>query len=113
MKDFNECLEITNNVANWWIDTKQPDPHTTLEAHRRLTGALFFLESIRSECKKKFDAARFNAIESNQSVSAAQATAEKEVPELYMLRRMMDAGYEMSGSMRTYISFMKMEKNES
>jgi len=107
-----ELLEDVNKIAAWWKDTQSPDPHTTLEAHRKLTGVLVFLETLRSEYKKKFEKIIFIKTGEGDSVARATNKAETEVSELYLLRRAMYASYEMSGSMRTYISFLKMEKNE-
>ena len=113
MSQGNELLEGVNKIAAWWKDTQSPDPHTTLEAHRKLTGTILFLEVIRAEYKKKFEEIIFIKTGEGDSVARATNKAETEVSELYLYRRVMDASYEMSGSMRTYISFLKMEKNET
>ena len=103
-------LDRINSIAEFWRNTKSPDPNQVLEAHRTLTGLLVYLEAQRSEFKKKYESIIFDKKCEGGSVASATNYAETQVPELYLLRRIMEAAYEMSGSMRTYISFLKHEK---
>ena len=47
------------------------------------------------------------------TVARAVNFAEVEVPELYLLRRIMDAGIRCQDSIRTHISFIKFEKRNA
>jgi hypothetical protein len=51
----------------------------------------------------------------NKKMTVARAInfAEVDVPELYMLRRLLDSGYRCSDSIRTHISFLKLEKRNA
>jgi hypothetical protein len=48
---------------------------------------------------------------SGLSVARAENEAHVKVPEMYLLRRVMDAGYEVIGAIRTNISYLKSERN--
>jgi len=80
---------------------------------KNLTTRLYYLETQRSEFHKQFNAVMHGEIQDGQSAASAKNKAERAVPELYMLRRIMEAGYENVGAMRTNISFLKSEMNNS
>ena len=76
---------------------------------KALTTRLYYLETVRSTYHNNYVGIQQKYIKEGDSVSGAKNKAELEVPELYMLRRIMQAGYENVGAMRTNISYLKSE----
>ena len=76
----------------------RPELNTLL---KRLTVILSQLQDERSEAHQKYNGILFNF---QEAVNRAIIQADHDVPELYMLRRIMKAGYEIVGSIRSNIS---------
>ena len=73
---------------------------------QRLTIILSQLEHERSEAHTKHNSILFNY---DGAVSRANIVADHDVPELYMLRRIMQAGYKIVESVRSNISSLNKE----
>lgn len=73
---------------------------------RRLTCELFYLEKYRSDYQEKHNAVMHDF---NGSVAASLILANQKYPELYMLRRIMNAAYRVVDALRSNISFIKKE----
>jgi len=73
---------------------------------KNLTCELFYLEKFRSEYQEKHNSIMHNE---KGAVSKALILANEEVPELYMLRRVMNAAYRVVDALRSNISFIKKE----
>ena len=80
---------------------------------QKITGLLFYLESVRSSTHDLFETKVFNLVKEKQSVSRAINEAHVEFPEMYQLRRIMDGGYRIVDAIRTNISYLKSEKQQS
>lgn len=76
---------------------------------QKLTGLLFYLETLRSEIHDLYESEVFNSVKDGSSVSRAVNEANVSHPEMYRLRRVMDAGYKVADAIRTNISFLKNE----
>ena len=74
---------------------------------RRLTCELFYLERFRSDYQEKHNNIMHNE---KGAVSKALILANEEVPELYMLRRVMNAAYRVVDALRSNISYIKKEQ---
>ena len=75
---------------------------------------MFYLENERASIKKQYEQRIYElTTDKKMTVSRAVNFAEVEVPELYFLRRIMDSGYRISDAIRTNISFLKRERNNS
>lgn len=109
---FIELNNQINEIADWWMNTKNPPPELVINARRKLTGILYFLEGERSQFHQRYEKIIFER-KNEKSVNAAQNDANHEVPELYLLRRIMDAAYEISAAMASYVSYMKTERLNS
>jgi hypothetical protein len=74
---------------------------------KRLTIILSQLEHERSEAHTKHNEILFSF---DGAVNRAIIQANHDVPELYLLRRIMDAGYEIVGAIRSNISSLNKEQ---
>lgn len=74
---------------------------------RRLTCELFYLEKFRSEYQEQHNNIMHNE---KGAVSKALILANEKVPELYMLRRVMNAAYRVVDALRSNISYIKKEQ---
>ena len=99
IKDYRSC-EITDGIR-------------LLEILQQLTATLFYLEKERSMYHEKFQNIINAQVLSGESVARSENTAHKQVPEMYMLRHIMTSAYECVGAIRTTISYIKIEINNS
>lgn len=77
---------------------------------KNLTSTLFYLESYRDEASRKYNTIMHTSIKAGSSVSGSEIIAKEQCPELYMLRRIMQSGYNIVDAIRSNISFLKSEK---
>lgn len=103
---------ITKNVKEYRA-CQITDGNTLLKILQQLTATLFYLEKERSEYHSKFQNEINRGVLSGESVSRSENEAHKLVPELYMLRHIMTSAYEVVGAIRTTISYIKIEINNS
>lgn len=81
---------------------------------QKITGILFYLETLRSEVHDKFQTKIFEqTTKHGVSVNRAENEAHVEYPEMYQLRHIMTAGYRITDAIRTNISYLKSEKLNS
>lgn len=108
---MQESLSAISNTITWYRQNRNASPRELIEALVSITTHLYTLEECRSEYKKSFEAKVYEYTNEGQSVARSVNMAEIEVPELYRLRRIMEAAYEVVGALRTHISFLKQELN--
>lgn len=97
---ITEIIETYNSLS-------VPDAISLSGLLRELTSELFFLEKHRAEFHDKHNAIMFNF---DGAVSRATIKANTEVPELYLLRRIMNAAYRVVDALRSNISTLNKEK---
>jgi len=111
MKEQLIDLEMYIEAYN---DTAPNDGHALNEILKKIAVTLCYLEKPRTEYKLKFERKIYELTKDKKhTVSRAVNIAEVEVPELYLLRRIMDSAYRVCDVIRTNISFLKSEKNYS
>jgi hypothetical protein len=110
---MKEALTIITNIIEQYKQTDQPTGEQLNEWLKNLSAWLFYLEEQRAEAHERYEGILHNYTKEGYSVSKSKNEAEVQVPELYMLRRMMDAGYRVSDAMRTNISYLKTEKRNA
>jgi hypothetical protein len=109
---MEESLEAITKAVNWYSRTKSPDPNLLLESLRVITSHLFTLETHRAIYQNAFESIVFDGTKvDGESVARAKNRAEVEVPELYKLRRIMEASYRVADAIRTTLSFIKHEQS--
>lgn len=110
---FRNQIEDLNKYVNEYYKSNLQDGNELSMLLQKITGLLFYLESVRSSTHDLFETKVFNLVKDKHSVSRAVNAAHVEFPEMYQLRRIMDGGYRVVDAIRTNISYLKSEKQNS
>lgn len=103
---MEEILNEITSITDTYYSLSWNNGKDISELLKNLTCQLFYLEKYRSEIQENHNGVMFNF---TGSVSAGKIKADKDYPELYMLRRVMNASYRVVDSMRSNISYIKKE----
>lgn len=108
---MKESLEQITKIIEWLKDPKNKDASIAYltELLRGITGHLYTLEQYRSQYHDQYEKIVFKLVKEGSTVARATNEANVLVPEMYMLRRVMEAAYANVDSLRTIISFKKQE----
>jgi hypothetical protein len=114
MKQFEKTLSDLTEYIQAYDDTAQNDGETLNYLLKKISVTLAYLETERANFKKAYELRIFD-LTTNKKMTVARAVnfAEVDVPELYLLRRIMDSGYRILDAIRTNISFLKHERNHA
>mgnify|MGYP007029088788 FL=1 len=110
MKDYRDVIDKMNYLVNDYHRMTDLDGHTLSMILKDLSSALYYLETIRAEVHAKWQGKVKELIDEGSSVARSENQAHVAYPEMYELRRIMDAGYEIVGAIRTNISHLKHEQ---
>tara|TARA_R110000751_G_scaffold290474_1_gene397121 strand:+ start:61 stop:405 length:345 start_codon:yes stop_codon:yes gene_type:complete len=110
---LRDKIEDLNTYVDTYYESNLQDGNELSMLLQKITGLLFYLESVRSSTHDLFETKVFNLVKEKQSVSRAINEAHVEFPEMYQLRRIMDGGYRIVDAIRTNISYLKSEKQQS
>lgn len=99
VKEYYEMKEMDGNKLSFLI--------------QKITGSLYYLETVRSETHKRYEASVFNLVKEGNSVARAINETNVNIPEMYQLRRIMDGGYRIVDAIRTNISYLKSERTNT
>ena len=114
MNNFEQTLENLTSYIQAYDDVSLNDGESLNFLLQKINTTLFYLENERSIFKKQYEMKVYDlTTDKKMTVARAVNFAEVEVPELYMLRRIMDSGYRISDAIRTNISFLKSEKRNA
>ena len=114
MKNFEKELENLAMYIQAYEDTSLNDGESLNELLQKINVTLFYLEKERANFKKSYENLIFDlTTDKKMTVARAVNFAEVEVPELYLLRRIMDRASNCCEAIRTHISFIKYEKRNS
>lgn len=109
MNSYEDVIDRMNDMVNRYH--KMPMEGNSLsELLKSFVSALYYLETVRSDIHDKWQSKVKELIDAGNSVSRAENMAHVEYPEMYRLRRIMEAGYEIVGAIRTNISLLKHEQ---
>jgi hypothetical protein len=107
-----EQLDKLNGFVNEYyklkIDVKNGDKLNYLL--QKITGLLYYLETERSEIHNAFQSSIYEGVKEKKTVARAENEAHVTYPQMYQLRRVMDAGYRVADAIRTNISYLKSER---
>lgn len=103
---------ITKEIAKY-RQTDIMDGEALVEILKQITATLFYLEKERSKYHDDFQSIINKLVLEGQSVSRSENVAHIKVPEMYLLRRIMDSAYTCVDAIRTNISWAKQEKQNS
>ena len=106
-------LDNVAKIIDWYETADLSHIEEINKALKALCSHLYHLEVERALYHDKFQNIIYNLTKKSMTVSRAENEAHIEVPEMYMLRRVMNAAYRCADSMRTNISFMKSEQNNT
>lgn len=107
---LEKLLDQYRGLVNDYYACEYTEVETIVQLMKSLSCVLASMETLRTEAYKKHNAILFKY---TGPVSRGQIEADDRVPELYMLRRIMNAGYRVVDAMRSNISFVKMEMQNS
>jgi hypothetical protein len=106
-------LEKLNHYVNEYYKCNRQDGETLLMLLQKITALLYYLESVRSEIHDAYEGKVFELVKDGQSVARAVNEANVTYPQMYQLRRLMDAGYRVVDAIRTNISYLKHERTNT
>ena len=109
MKTYEDVIDRMNAMVNQYHKMDM-EGNSLSELLKSFVSALYYLETIRSEVHHNWQSKVKDLIDEGKSVSRAENEAHVAFPEMYRLRRIMDAGYEIVGAIRTNISLLKHEQ---
>lgn len=88
-------------------NTSPDDGNTLVAINQQISSTLFYLEKERAKYHQSYQETINNLVLGGDSVSRAENTAHVKVPEIYMLRRIMDSAYNVCDAIRTQTSWIK------
>jgi hypothetical protein len=106
-------IETLNKYVNKYYNSNLQNGNELNELLQKITGLLYYLETVRAETHNEYELTVFDLVKQKFTVSRAINQANVEYPLMYQLRRIMDAGYKITDAIRTNISFLKSEKNNT
>jgi hypothetical protein len=110
MKDASKQIDDLNAYVNQYYGSKRLDGYELSILLQKITGILYFLETVRTEIHDLYETEVFNLVKEGNSVARAVNEANVKYPTMYQLRRIMDGGYRITDAIRTNISYLKSEK---
>jgi len=113
MKDPSKQIDDLSTFVNLYYKCDRNDGDQLSYLLQKITGILFFLETVRSEVHDLYESKVFELVKEGNSVARAVNEANVTYPQMYQLRRIMDGGYRISDAIRTNISYLKSEKQHT
>lgn len=113
MSDLVKALDHITTEIKKYRELKELNGDILCVILQQITGTLFYLEKERAKYHNDWQAEVHRLVLSGQSVSRAENEAHVKVPEMYQLRRIMDSAYTTVDSIRSNLSWLKNERNNS
>jgi len=108
MKELQEILQNIDQCVERYDSMPLTDTLAQSDVLRSLTSNLFYLEKHRVKAHSDWMEVYYSC---KQTSNAARAQwADNEVKELYMIRRTMESGYQLTNAIRSTISIYKKEQ---
>lgn len=107
MSNLEKAIEHLDEQVRTYRQNAQDDGNGYCEVLKQITATLYYIESHRAAYHDKYQSIVDMLVLEGKSVSRAENMAHVAVPEIYKLRRIMDAAYEVVGAIRTQISWIK------
>lgn len=105
--EIEKVLTEYNAIIDTYYGLNNSECDTIMELAKKLSIILSYLETHRIAAHEKWTAIIFKR---EGSVASAEIEADTQVPELYQLRRIMQAGYRVVDVMRSGVSLAKSER---
>ncbi len=110
---MEETLNRITEIIEEFNSSNNHNPQGLLDMGRNLSSNLFFLEKFRIEAHLNYETVIYSLKNQDWKINAAINEAKIKVPELYMLRRTMESAESVLGMIRTEISWIKTEMNNT
>lgn len=107
MTAFDSALDNVSENIKKYRTTRPNDGDGLTQILQQVTATLFYLEKERAKFHEKYQDRINTLVLAGNSVSRAENMAHVDVPEMYMLRRIMDSAYTCCDAIRTQISWIK------
>ena len=107
MTELEKAINHVSEQIKKFRNTKPDDGNTLVEINQQISASLFYLEKERANYHKVFQDCINQLVLSGDSVARAENKAHVEVPEMYLLRRIMDSAYKVCNAIRTHVSWIK------
>lgn len=107
---MTELEKALNHIAEQIKRYRKMDPNDgngMSEVMQQISATLYFLETERAKYHNNFQVLINQFVLNGDSVARAENKANVQVPEMYMLRRIMDSAYTCIDSIRTQVSWIK------
>lgn len=103
---MEEILEDINNIIETYESGEWQSTETLRVMQRKLTSLNYYLSKYNIEYFQKYNSIQFNH---KGSVSSGKILAEEKVPELRMIRKIMESIENVMWSMRSELSIIRKE----
>ena len=103
-------LEDLNKYVNEYYKCNLTDGERLNVLLQKISGLLYYLESVRSEVHNNFQTSIYEKVKDKKSVARADNESHVEIPQMYQLRRIIDASWKIVDAIRTNISYLKKER---
>lgn len=106
---MNNEINKLNDYVNDYYKINLSDGEQLNLLLQKISSLLYYLESVRAEVHDAYEAKVFELVKEGNSVARSINEANVTYPQMYQLRRLMDAGYRVVDAIRTNISYLKSE----
>ena len=113
MTDFDKALEHLSNCIMEYRKMEVLEGNRLNTLLQQITGTLFYLEKQRAAYHNQWQQLVHKLVSEGNAVNRAENEAHVQVPEMYLCRKVMDAGYTVSEAIRSNLSWLKTEMNNS
>lgn len=104
-------IEKVELLVQAYRDANLQDGNELNELMRDLGGVLAYLETLRATVHDNFQREIFKLTKEGKTVSRAENEAHVTYPQMYQLRRIMDAGYKVHHALGLHLAYLKHERN--
>lgn len=104
-----KVIDKMERLVNEYHTMMELNPNQLSEILKNFVSAMFYLETVRAEVHNIYHRRLVELTDDGLAYNRAQSQTAIDVPDMYRLRRLMDAGYEVVGAIRTNISLIKQE----
>lgn len=108
--NFQKSLDHLAEQVKLYRRTDVMDGEALNSILKEITATLSYLTGELTRYHDKYQNRKHELILSGTSVNKAEIISDVEIPEVYLLRRTIDSGYEVVGAIRTNISYIKSER---
>mgnify|MGYP003526189747 CR=1 FL=1 len=112
-KEFEKAIDLIAKETKTYREANIMDGETLNKCLQQISATLAYLETIRADYHRQWQDIVYKQVLSGQSVARAENEAHVKVPEMYLLRRVMDGSYEVLNAIRSNISWLKTEKHHA